>query len=71
MLNASGHHLGTDVRNRRRDLGLTQQDVADLSGVSPRFIRDVEHGKPSVQLDKLLALLDALGLELRAEIRRP
>lgn len=62
-------HLGDALRARRRDLDLTQQDAADLAGVSERFVRLAESGKPSVRLDKLVDLLDALGLELRAHLR--
>lgn len=61
--------IGEDARERRRALGLGQEDLADLSGVSVRFIRALEHGKSTVRLDKLLAVLGALGLELRAELR--
>lgn len=64
-----GTHLGDALRARRRDLDLTQQDAADLAGVSERFVRLAESGKPSVRLDKLVDLLDALGLELRAHLR--
>jgi hypothetical protein len=35
-----------------------------MAGVSERFVRFVEQGKPSLRLDTLLALLDTLGLEL-------
>lgn len=62
---------GADVRARRRDLGLTQADAAALAGVSERFVRSVEHGKASVRLDRLVLLLEALGLQLRAEVRQP
>lgn len=61
--------LADDVRSRRRALRLTQRDLADLSGVSERFIRELEHGKVTVRLDALSAVLLALGLELRAELR--
>ncbi|BCT75656.1 hypothetical protein SCMU_14980 [Sinomonas cyclohexanicum] len=57
--------VADEVRARRRALGLTQQDLAELAGVSERFIRFVEQAKPSVQLDTLEAVLGALGLELR------
>jgi y4mF family transcriptional regulator len=63
--------LADDVRARRGALGLRQDELADLSGVSVRFVRALEHGKPTVRLDKVAAVLDALGLELRAELRRP
>jgi y4mF family transcriptional regulator len=60
--------LGATVRNRRRDLGLTQEDAADLAGVSARFLHEVETGKDTVRLATLLRLLEALGLHL--ELRR-
>lgn len=56
--------LGAQVRARRISLGLNQADVADLAGVSERFIRFVEQGKPTIQLEPLLAVLGTLGLEL-------
>ena len=61
--------LAHDVRVRRVGLKLGQQELADLSGTSIRFVRSLEHGKTTVQLDKLLAVLDALGLDLRTEVR--
>lgn len=62
--------LGRDVRSRRREFQLAQQDLAELAGTSTRFIGSLEKGKPTVRLDKLLAVLDALGLELRAQVRQ-
>lgn len=61
--------VAREVRERRRALGLTQQDLAELAGVSERFIRFVEQAKASVQLDALESVLDALGLELRVGAR--
>lgn len=52
------------VRSRRRDLKLSQQELSDLSGVSVRFIHDVERGKPTVQFDRFLQMCDALGLDV-------
>lgn len=63
------HYLGAEVRARRRALYLTQHDLSQLAGVSERFVRFVEQGKPSVQLDSLLALLETLGLELQLATR--
>ncbi|QCB96177.1 transcriptional regulator [Arthrobacter sp. PAMC25564] len=61
--------LAAEVRARRGRLRLSQRDLAELAGVSERFVRFVEQGKRSVQLDSLLALLDTLGLELRLGTR--
>jgi y4mF family transcriptional regulator len=52
------------VTGRRDELGLRQEELADLAGCSTRFVHAVETGKPSVQLDKLLSLLATLGLHL-------
>ncbi|MDQ0674792.1 HTH-type transcriptional regulator/antitoxin HipB [Pseudarthrobacter siccitolerans] len=63
------NHLAAEARSRRAILRLTQQDLAQLAGVSERFVRFVEQGKQSVQLDSLLALLDTLGLDLQLTTR--
>lgn len=55
------------LRARRKDLGLTQQEIAELAGVATRTVHAVEAGKPTVRLDALLAVLSALGLQLRLE----
>ncbi len=61
--------LGAEIRARRASLKLTQHDLAQLAGVSERFVRFVEQGKPSVQLDSLVAVLETLGLELKITTR--
>ncbi len=61
--------LGIAARLQRRSLGLRQEELADLAGVSIRFIHSLEHGKPTVRLDKVLAVYAVLGLELGATTR--
>jgi len=56
--------LGRGVRNRREALGLRQAELADLAGCSPRFLHALEHGKPTLRLDKVLDVLGVLGLDL-------
>lgn len=56
--------LAREVRRRRRDLGLSQQDLALLAGVGTRLVHEVEQGATSSRLDRLLPLLAALGLHL-------
>lgn len=62
--------LATQVLERRRKLRLTQEQVADLAGCSVRFVGALEAAKPTVRLDKLVGVLDVLGLELTATVRR-
>ena len=56
--------LAAAVRRRRAELGLRQAEVADLAGCSERFLHTLEHGKPSLRLDKVLDVLEVLGLGL-------
>lgn len=56
--------LGQALRQARKDLGLTQPQLALASGVGVRFIVDLESGKPTIQLGRTLQVIDALGAEL-------
>ena len=56
--------LGRVVRARRREQSLRIDDAAALSGVSVDLLSRLENGKGSVGLDKLLTVLDGLGLAL-------
>ena len=56
--------LGQAVRRHRKAKGLTQDTVASLSGVSTGFLSDLENGKPTTELGKILQVLQTLGLEL-------
>ncbi|MDF1839261.1 MAG: helix-turn-helix transcriptional regulator [Planctomycetota bacterium] len=57
--------LGLALRNRRKTLGLSQLQACDLAGVGPAFLYELEHGKPTVRLDKVMAVLEVLGLGLQ------
>ncbi|MGA0608400.1 helix-turn-helix transcriptional regulator [Phenylobacterium sp. VNQ135] len=56
--------IGNAVREARRALGLRQPELAAAAGVGLRFIVDLEGGKNTVQLDRVLAVLHVLGLDL-------
>jgi y4mF family transcriptional regulator len=49
------------VKSRRKQLGLTQKELAERAGVGLRFIRDLEQGKESLQLDKVNQVLLLFG----------
>ncbi|MEJ1960586.1 MAG: helix-turn-helix domain-containing protein [Gammaproteobacteria bacterium] len=57
-------HLGQIVRRRRKSSGLRIDDAAALSGVSVDLLSRLENGKSGVATDRLLKVLDALGLTL-------
>ncbi|MBP9058628.1 MAG: helix-turn-helix transcriptional regulator [Candidatus Pacebacteria bacterium] len=54
------------VKKKRKELKLTQEELAMRVGVGLRFLRDVEQGKESVRLDKLNLVLRYMGLEVSA-----
>lgn len=59
------------IKKKRKELNLSQSELALRVGVGLRFIRDVEQGKESVRLDKLNQVLHYFGLEVGAvEMRR-
>ena len=57
----SPQSLGTALRATRKRLGLTQADLALAAGVGLRFIVELETGKPTVRLEQVLRVIDALG----------
>lgn len=58
---SSTQALGTALRAARKRLGLTQSDLALAAGVGLRFIVDLEAGKPTLRLEQVLRVIDALG----------
>ena len=58
----SAAELGAAVRAARKALGLTLTEAARRCGVGPRFLLELEHGKPGVRLDKALAVMYGVGL---------
>jgi len=52
------------VKQRRKQLGLTQQDLAERAGVGLRFVRDLEQGKETLRIDKINQVLSLFGHEL-------
>lgn len=64
--------IGYAIKDRRAELGMTQAQLAKAAGVSKRCLWSLELGQnPGVQLDKLTAVLEALGLELELTVGTP
>jgi y4mF family transcriptional regulator len=60
----SPQSLGRAVRAARKQLGLTQSELAMTAGTSLRFIVEVEKGKPTCQIGKVLTVVATLGMAL-------
>ncbi len=56
--------LGLLIQKTRKAQKLTQEQLAALSGVGVRFLRELEHGKESCHLGKTFEILKALGIDV-------
>jgi y4mF family transcriptional regulator len=61
--------LGGAIRMRRKQLGFTQQYIADFTGLSVSFLSELENGKPTAELEKTLKVVNLLALDLSVEAR--
>lgn len=61
--------VGRTVREERKQLGLRQDELAAAAGVGTRFIVDLEAGKETAEIGKVMRVLEALGCTF--EIRLP
>ena len=58
------------LKDRREALKVTQEYLAELSGVGLRTLKSIESGKGNPTLETLNRLADVLGLELKLDIRK-
>lgn len=58
--------VGALVREMRRAQGISQEQLAGVAGTGVRLISDLENGKSTVQIEKVIKVIEALGLGLYA-----
>ena len=56
--------LSKFIKEKRKDLKLTQIELSEKAGVGIRFIRELEGGKSTLRIDKINQVLDLFGYEL-------
>ncbi|MCD7751198.1 MAG: helix-turn-helix domain-containing protein [Lachnospiraceae bacterium] len=61
--------FGRAVRERRKELHYTQAYLSACTGLSISFISDLERGKPGIQLEKAIQVVNILGMDLLMEKR--
>ena len=61
--------LGAAIRARRKELEYTQAYLAEFTGLSVTFISDVERGKPTAEIEKVIRLINILGTDITIEKR--
>lgn len=57
-------HIGEYIKEKRKLFKLTQVELAERTGVGLRFVRELEAGKQTVQMDKVNQVLYLFGEEL-------
>ncbi|MEQ8926441.1 MAG: helix-turn-helix transcriptional regulator [Fulvivirga sp.] len=60
--------IGETIKKRRKFLKITQEDLAEISGISERTLRDIEKGSANPELASLMKLCEVLGLELSIDV---
>ena len=67
IINSS--EFGKAIRNRRKELGYTQNMVSEFTGFSISYLSDLENGKPTTELGKAIYLANLLGIDLLMQER--
>ena len=62
--------IGTIIKERRTQLKLSQQDLAEFAEVGIATVKDIERGKGNPSLQTLQKLLNVLGLEMNFGIKK-
>lgn len=65
----AAEEIGRIIKARRKKIGYTQAYLSELTGLSISFISDVENGKPTVELEKVIDLASLLGLDILLQKR--
>ncbi len=68
MRGLTSAEVGKFIRSARKAQGLRQDDLAGLAGVGTRFVIEVERGKETSQLGRVLHLLAVLGCDLTIDL---
>ncbi len=67
-LNKEKEAIGDILQARRKARKIAQEQLADIAGISPRTLRDVEKGIANPELETLLKICQVLGMEVKIEV---
>jgi transcriptional regulator with XRE-family HTH domain len=62
-------HLGESIKNRRKELGITQPHLAELAKVSTNTLYKLERGQGNPTLDVLNKLTEVMGMEVELKVK--
>ena len=61
--------FGQEIKKRRKELGYTQSDLSENTGLSASFLSNLENGKETIEMGKALCIAQLLGMDLFLETR--
>ena len=56
--------IGKAIRQKRKEIGMTQTEAAGLCNVGIRFLSELENGKPTLEIDKVLQVVSMFGFSM-------
>ncbi len=59
------------VKTRRKELGISQKDLAEMSGLSLATIKNIERGEGNPSYETISRILEILGMEITFRVRSP
>lgn len=70
MINHTDNNWGTIIKERRALLGISQQDLAEFSGVGISTVKDLERGVGNPSIQTLQKILDVVGMEMVLQVKQ-
>ena len=62
--------LSEVIKNRRKTLAISQQDLAEMAGIGLATIKDIERGKGNPSMATVSKIMDVLGMEIEFKARQ-
>jgi transcriptional regulator with XRE-family HTH domain len=58
------------IKTRRKELGISQLDLAEMAEISLATVKDIERGKGNPSIGTVKKIINVLGLEMIFEVRK-
>lgn len=62
--------LGLTIKNRRKELGITQPHLAELAQISTNTLYKIERGQGNPSLEIMIKIANVLGMEVKMEVKK-
>ena len=69
MIITSEKNIGLLIKEKRKKINMTQKEAASIAGVGVRFLSELENGKPTLEIDKVLNVARIFGIDIEANNR--